>query len=442
MSQPPSTAFPARCHPSSHTCAAWRHEPGLICLHGRLVALEGLHGQIQDQSGQADFHLAQAGEGQVGDIVEVRGRTGARAVEHSTMRRLAPAGRDPSRGGDWPRFQAEGGQLRGRLALRSNILQAIRQFFLQRDFVEVETPILVSAPGQEAHLQLFETSYGDRSAPPLYLRTSPEHHMKRLLVAGCERIFQLGRCFRNGERSPLHNPEFTMVEWYRAYASYREIMTDTQDLCAHVGRQVLGRTQIQYNGQHFDLARPWIRLTVQEAMERYAGVDVSRCPTAELMRGEARQAGCESIVPDDSWDDVFFKLLIERVEPALAGEGAVFLQDYPARQAALAKRKADQPRVAERVEGYLAGLELANGFTELNDPQEQRQRFLAEQRVRLAAGHAASPLDEAFLDALERGMPPAGGMALGVDRLVMVMAGATHIDEVLAFPFGQGEALS
>ncbi len=442
MNGQPDPDYPARCQAASHSCAGWRGLSGPICLHGRLVSLQGERGRIQDLSGAADFHLNQPGVGQVGDIVELRGQAGNQIVEQGQLSRLVPARHDPFAGGDWPRFQANGGLLHKRLALRSAILQAIRQFFLQRDFIEVETPALVEAPGQEAHLQHFQTRYRGGAGRPLYLITSPEHHMKRMLAAGCERIFQMGRCFRNGERSPLHNPEFTMVEWYRAYASYREICADTQDLCAFVARQVLGRTTVEYGGRSVDLAQPWKRIGVHEALAQYAGVDLRRCRSAQQLRQAALQAGHASMGPEDSWDDMFFKLLIERVEPALAQEGAVFLQDYPARQGALAKRKADWADVAERVEGFLAGLELANGFTELNDPAEQRQRFTAEARVRLAAGHGTIPLDEDFLDALQRGMPPAGGMALGVDRLIMVLTGAEHIDEVLAFPLRVEEGLS
>ena len=316
------------------------------------------------------------------------------------------------------------------------MLKEIRVFFNNREFLEVETPALVWAPGQEAYLQLFETEFqGGKDRKRGYLITSPEHHMKRLLGGGEDRIFQICRCFRNGERSGQHNPEFTMLEWYRAYASYEEIMVDVEELVVHVARTIRGAGVIPYQDKGLDLEKQWPRLTVFEVFRKCAGIDLRNCTTPEVFRCLAVDLGYESVTVEDSWEDVFFKIFLEKVEPYLDPLGPVFLQDYPARLAALAKLKQEDPEVAERVEVYVAGLELANGFTELNDPLEQRQRFLEEQQKRRQAGYPVHPLDEAFLAMLEQGMPPAGGMALGIDRLVMLLADAASIDEAIAFPF-------
>ena len=259
--------------------------------------------------------------------------------------------------------------------------------------------------------------------------------MKRLLGDGWERIYQICRCFRNGERSDRHNPEFTMVEWYRAYASYEEIMEDVQALVGHVCQAVLGDRELVYNRLQIDLRPPWERLTVREAFARYAGLEDIQWRDKQDFEHRVRELGCDSVAEDDSWEDIFYKLLLEKVEPALAERGPVFLVDYPANMAALAKLKEGDDSVAERVELYIGGLELANGFTELNDPAEQHQRFIDERQRRLEAGYPAHPLDEEFLEMLERGMPPAGGMALGIDRLVMLLADAQELDHVVAFPF-------
>ena len=328
--------------------------------------------------------------------------------------------------------------MRKNLELRAAILRQTRAFFAARGFLEVETPLLVRAPGQEAHLELFRTEFSGTAPLPCFLISSPELHMKRLLGSGFERIFQVCRCFRNNERSPLHNPEFTMLEWYRAHAGYEEIMEDAEELVAQVCRQVLGTTRICRQGRAVELAPPWGRLTVRQAFAACAGIDLDACAGAGEFRRQAPRA-CPSLDSRDSWEEIFFKILLEKVEPALAARGPVFLKDYPAGMAALARLKEEDRRVAERVEAYVAGVELANGFSELNDPREQRQRFAAERHKRRERGLPLHPLDEEFLRMMEQGMPRAGGMALGVDRLVMLLAGASSIDEVLAFPFAEAE---
>ena len=321
---------------------------------------------------------------------------------------------------------------------RAKLNAAIRSFFADRGFAEVETPYLVPAPGMEPHIDAFEASYlpeGGGEARPLWLHTSPEYAMKRLLAGGFARIFQLARVFRNGEVSPSHNPEFTMLEFYRAETDYRGIMSDLEDLVEACARELLGGTRVRAGGRDLDLAAPYERLTVADAFERHAGVsrDAWRGGSAELASALHR-AGLYVGRPGDSFDDLFFRAFLERIEPALAAAGRpVYVVDWPAPMAALSRVKASDPRFAERFELYAGGLELANGFTELTDPAEQRRRLEEERVLRVRLGRPAYPIDERFLEALAR-MPEAGGVAVGLDRLLMLLVGAHAIDEVLLFP--------
>ncbi len=297
------------------------------------------------------------------------------------------------------------GRKREALVCRSRTLQAIRQFFHMRDFLEVETPVRLRAPAPERHIDA-------EPAGAYFLRTSPELHMKRLLAAGYERLFQMGPCFRRGERGPLHHPEYTMLEWYRANASYTEILDDTVALIRHVVRSVSGGSVLHRRGCAVRVDADWARFTVSDAFSRWADWD-----------------------PVTAYDaDRFDVDLVEKVEPALRAQPVpVVLTDYPIAAAALARSKADAPAVAERWELYIAGLEIANAYSELIDAQEQQRRFEACARERGAAGLTVYPADRAFMDALAHGLPPCGGIALGVDRLVMLLADAPTMDDVTAF---------
>ena len=317
------------------------------------------------------------------------------------------------------------------MRVRAAVLDAVRDFFRDAGFLAVETPTLARASAQEEHIQLFATEYhGDKAQKQFYLAPSPELYMKRLLGVGFEQIYQISRSYRNGELGPQHNPEFTLIEWYRAYASYEEIMADVEDLVSHVAKSVLGRSSVVRAGREIDLQPPWERLSVRDAFARWAAVDLDACTDAESLFRRARALGYGSARREDSWEDLYHKILLERVEPELAKLGAVHLFDYPRQLAALAKLKEGDSAVAERTEAYLGGVELSNGYTELNDPTQQRERFARGARP------GGAPADEAFLAAMERGIPPAGGIALGLDRLVMVVAGASCLDEVIAFPLG------
>lgn len=293
------------------------------------------------------------------------------------------------------------------LKLRSNALQAIRSFFISRDFVEVETPMRIPAPALEEFID----------APPSgdwYLRTSPELHMKRLLAAGMKRIFQIGPCFRQGERGHLHNPEFSMLEWYRANADYETILSDTEELIRHVTKTVLGGSVISFGDISIDVDPAWLRLSVADAFMQYAGWN-----------------------PVEKFDADRFDLdLVNKVEPALPKDRGVVLIDYPAEAAALSRRSPQNTAVAERWELYLGGIELANAFSELTDAEEQLRRFEACAAKRAAAGSEVYPIDRPFIAALEQGMPPSGGIALGIDRLIMLLADVPNMQQLLPFSNG------
>ena len=314
------------------------------------------------------------------------------------------------------------------LRRRALLTVAVRAFFIGRGYTEVETPYAVPAPGEEAHLRAFGTvrEHPDGAHEALWLHTSPEFAMKRLLVAGAGPIFQLARVWRNGEGGPLHAPEFTMLECYRPGASLDELMDETEALL----RAVLPPVVVASRGVRTDLAH-FERLTVAAAFDRFAGADV--LATEGDAAALAAQAGVRLRERED-WEDLFFRLLLERVEPHLGRAHPTFLTHWPASQAALARRDPADPRVAERFELFVCGIELANAFAELTDPAEQRARFLADRARRQAAVGPDWPLDEDFLAALAHGMPQAAGIALGFDRLAMIASGADRIGQVLWLP--------
>ncbi len=345
-----------------------------------------------------------------GTLLTIRGHVHAGAIRHAEIidRRPTPT----IAHGHWRRFHAGGAQ---RLTLRAAIIASLRRFMERRAYLEVETPLLVVSPGLDVHLDAFAVA-GTGAHPTRYLSTSPEYHMKRLLSAGVPRLFQLARCFRRGESGRRHNPEFTMLEWYTAYANVEQMMAQTEQLVRAVFQEHHPRQGDAVAGV-CDVRQPFARVSMREAFERFAGID------NDAMLHLAQHH-----------EERFFRLLIERIEPALARLGvAVFLYDYPACQASLARLAPQRPTVAERFELYLGDWELCNGFGELTCANEQRARLLADQRRREQQGKPVYPIDERFLAALEQGMPPAAGNALGVDRLVALCLDRDDIDEVMAF---------
>lgn len=326
---------------------------------------------------------------------------------------------------------------RDRIRLRHRLALELRATFATMGYDEIETPILVRSPGLEPAIQAFRTEFlpelGTVPARPLWLHTSPEYAMKRLLADGWTHLFQLTKVFRNGEVSPTHNPEFTMLEFYRAFADYHVIMDDLEQLTRALARALGHTSTLIWNGHTIDLSAPFERITVRNAMLRETGLDITRLTTAEALAREARARGYFVSENAQSWDDVFFSVFMSAVEPKLGVPRPTFLIEYPAQMAALARLKPGDSSVAERFELYAGGLELANGFSELIDRNEQRARFQMEQKERRAVGKEVYPLDETFLNAVGR-MPEASGVAVGFDRLVMLLTGAASISDVLLFP--------
>jgi len=423
------TRYPSRCF-QQHVPIVSAQGGRTLLLRGRIVQLEMEKGILVDETGEMPFVLCGDDSLHCGDIVELLGSLDDDGILVAKEGRLLAASKRDFRQGDWARFHANKGALRENLLFRSRVISAMRDFFSERGFLEVDTPYLTIASGLEVHIDPFTTHYcAANEVVPLYLATSPEHHMKRLLGCGMERIVQFSRCFRNGECTDLHNPEFTMVEWYRAYASYEEIMADCEELVKHLVAALWGGEAPDKLVQMVE-AQPWARVEVCQAFKDWAGLDLEQCPDAPAFLRHARSCGFASADQEDSWEDLFNKVLLEKIEPRLAELGAAFLIDYPASLGALAKLKERNEKVAERAELYLFGVELANGYTELNDPQEQRQRF---EKARESG--AKGPVDEEFLQAMECAIPPAGGTALGVDRLVMLLANCRRLSEVIAFPY-------
>ncbi|BAT59072.1 elongation factor P--(R)-beta-lysine ligase [Variibacter gotjawalensis] len=324
------------------------------------------------------------------------------------------------------------------LAARGRIKAALRQFFWADGFTEVEGGILQRSPGNEAHLHGFATEKlgPDGQAERLYLRTSPEFACKKLLAAGEKRIFDFARVFRNRERGALHHPEFTMLEWYRAGETYEALMTDCTALL-RLAAEAAGTKSFSWRGLAADpLAEPE-RVTLAEAFDRYAGIDLLAAVSPDATDRDALAASANArgirVAADDTWADVFSRVLVEKIEPKLGIGRATILCEYPVSEAALARPSPRDPRVAERFELYVCGVELANAFGELTDPAEQRRRFIAEMDEKERVYGERYPIDEDFIAALGS-MPQASGSALGFDRLVMLAAGATDIEQVIWTP--------
>ncbi len=327
--------------------------------------------------------------------------------------------------------------------LRNRIAGRLRAHLDARGFVEVEAACLQVSPGNEAHLCAFATEAvaADGTRAPLYLHTSPEFACKKLLAAGETRLFSLARVFRNRERGPLHHPEFTMLEWYRAGEPYDALMRDCADIL-RIAAEAAGVARLVHRGRGCDPFAAFERLTLAEAVTRHANIDLlatvapDGATDRDGLAASVRRAGLR-VAPDDTWADLFSRVLVARIEPHLGLGRPTILCDYPVSEAALARPSAADPRVAERFELYACGVELANAFGELTDPGEQRRRFEAAMAEKQRVYGEAYPIDEDFLDALAV-MPDASGCALGFDRLVMLACGAPHIEDVIWTPLTGG----
>ena len=311
------------------------------------------------------------------------------------------------------------------------MVAAVRRFLDERGFLEVETPVLQPLYGG-ALARPFTTHHNalDRT---LYLRIATELYLKRLIVGGLEKVYELGKDFRNEGLSHKHNPEFTMLESYEAYADYLDVAAMTEQLVAHVAQQVLGRTTVEIDGATVDLSPPWRRVTLRDAILERTGVDIARHAERESLRRRWRTPAWSRPEDQAGWGKLVDELLSKHVEPTL--HRAHLRARLPRLSCRRSRgRTAREPGLVERFEGFVGGIEIANAFSELNDPDEQRARFEQQQRLLKAGDEEAQPYDEDFVAALEYGMPPTGGLGLGIDRLVMILSGRRSIREVVLFP--------
>ena len=315
------------------------------------------------------------------------------------------------------------------LLARSRAISEVRRFLESKGFVEVETPVFHTLPGG-ATAKPFVTHHNALDVD-LYLRIALELHLKRLVVGGMEKVFEIGRVFRNEGLSPRHNPEFTMLELYQAYADYNDMMDLTEQMVAHVARQVTGSTQLDYAGRALDLSPPWRRAPLLELVAEHSGLELSLDMPLEELRQRAGRFGVP-VLPSWGPGKIILEIYEKTTEPNLWGP--VFVMDYPKEVSPLAREHRSSPDLVERFEPVVAGRELGNAFSELTDPAVQRENFEAQARARAGGDDEAMPVDEDYLRALEYGLPPTGGLGIGIDRLVMLLTGAESIRDVIAFP--------
>ncbi|MBI4925643.1 MAG: EF-P lysine aminoacylase GenX [Bdellovibrio sp.] len=318
------------------------------------------------------------------------------------------------------------------MRIRTLIETGIREFFLQESFIEVRTPLLVKSPGMEPHIRPFKLLSG------AYLPTSPEFAMKKLLAGGLEKIFQICPAFRNEPISPIHHPEFTILEWYRTHASLQDIMKDVENLIYFLSNKILGTSEMTYKKEKLNLTLPWPKFKIIDLFQTHVGINLIRCKTLKQMQQECKRLDV-TVSKKDSWDDLYFKIWLDHIEPKLPSGRGVFVYDFPPTQSALSIAEKDQDGNlwAKRFEFYLGGLELGNAFQELTDPVEQKRRFINDMKLRkktYGSQFPPNPIDEKFISALKEGIPQTAGIAVGVDRLVMLFADEVDIDYTLWLP--------
>jgi lysyl-tRNA synthetase class 2 len=456
------TTFP-RSHLAAEVHAQFdKLDSQRVCVAGR-VGVSKVLGKnlafvfVSDGSGQIQLilHPRDMGENtkQVYDSLDpgdfvggcgtvMKSKTGEVSVEVNELTLLAKALRSPPE--KWHGLQDVETRYRQRyldlmanpetrqvFLTRSRVISAIRGYLNARGFVEVETPVLQPIAGGGSARPFTTESHALDSK--VYLRIALELYLKRLIVGGLERVYEIGRNFRNEGVSFKHNPEFTMLELYQAFADYDDIMRLTEEMIATAARAAVGRTKVRWGEQELNLEPPWQRIPLREAIAEYAGVDYEQYPDTEDLRQAAIRAGLHA---DDAWNrgKIMDELLTAFVEPRLIQP--TFLTDYPTAfpGSTLAKGKPAKPDEVERFEAFAGGIEIANAFSELNDPRVQRERFLEQLRAREAGDQDAQPFDEDFLIALEHGMPPSGGLGVGIDRVVMLLTNQHNIRDVILFP--------
>lgn len=431
-----------------------------FAIAGRIMSLrhfgKAAFFHVQDRSGQIQVYVRQGDSPaeavtllkealDVGDLVGVSGqifrtRTGELTIKAATLLLLSKALSPlPEK---WHGLQDVEVRYRQRyldlivnphvretFRKRAKLIQLIRQFFIDRDYLEVETPTMQSIAGG-ALARPFVTHHNALDID-LYLRIAPELYLKRLIVGGAERVFELGRMFRNEGMSTKHNPEYTMLEFYQAYATYEHLMTLTEELVAFLAQEVNGGLRLRYGEQEIDLTPPWRRLGMKGAVQEYGGFSAEEIENEEFIRAKARELG---VLPHAAAPvgKVLEALFGEIVEPHLIQP--TFVVSYPVEVSPLARRNDADPRFVDRFELYIAGREIANAFSELNDPEDQLQRFMEQLREREAGDQEAHALDEDYVQALEYGMPPTAGEGIGIDRLVMLLTDSSSIRDVILFP--------
>lgn len=457
----------SRTHTSREAIAALERaeqegssEPVRVTVAGRLVAWREMgkitFAHIEDGEGriQLFFQVNTLGEEayrmalkylDLGDFVEASGemfrtRTGEPTVRVTAWRLLAKVLNPPPE--KWhgltdveQRYRQRyvdlmsNPEVRRIFVVRSKILRAIRDFLDDLGYIEVETPILQPVyGGAEARPFITHHNWAKRD---LYLRIATELYLKRLLVGGFERVYEIGKDFRNEGISTKHNPEFTVIEAYQAYGDYYDMMELAENCWATVAERVLGSTTITYQGHTIDLTPPWRRITMRDAILERTGIDIEQADTFEALQAAIKERGLH-VDPKPTWGKLVDELFSEYVEPTLIEP--TFVVDYPREISPLAKQKPDNPKLVERFEFFIGGLELGNAFTELNDPIEQLERFRDQQRQRAAGDEEAHPIDEDFINALMYGMPPTGGIGWGIDRMTMLYTDKASIREVILFP--------
>ncbi len=474
-------AYPTRSHKNSSNAdaitafekaeAKGSSEDVNVILAGRLRAIRNMgklsFAHIEDKSGKVQFLLRvdELGEEKMeefvrfydlGDFMEASGkmfrtRRGEVTLQVTDFRMLAkallqlPADKDEVVDGKVIRHAkvsdpetryrqryvdlAGNPEVREIFKIRAQTIKALRQYLDERGFLEVETPILQPIYGGAAAKPF--TTYHNQLHQQLYLRISFELYLKRLLVGGLDRVYEIGRDFRNEGVSFKHNPEFTQLEFYMAYADYMKIMEMTEQMVSQVAQKVLGTMKIQYDGQEIDLTPPWNRMQIRQGLSDHAGIDIHDYPDAESLAAVMHEKKIE-FKPGVSRGKLINTLLETYLEPIMIQP--TFLYDYPRDISPLAKAKSDDPSTVERFEGYISGMEICNAFTELNDPLDQEQRFLEMGRTYSEDEEERNPMDEDYLRAMAYGMPPNGGLGLGVDRLVMLLTGQHTLREVILFP--------
>jgi lysyl-tRNA synthetase, class II len=468
----PYPARVERTHTADEAIAALKEKMGegeapVVTVTGRLVSIRAMgkssFAHVEDNTGRIQLYLRSDILGEdpyelfrrdldLGDFVQARGeafytRTGEPSLRVEELRLLAKALQPlpvvkEKDGQVFDAFTDKEQRYRQRYVdlavnpevreifrVRARIISAIRRFLDERGFLEVETPVLQPIYGGAAARPF--VTYHNQLKQQLYLRISDELYLKRLIVGGLEQVYEIGRDFRNEGVSFKHNPEFTQIEFYKAYADYWDVMELTEQMVAYAAQEALGTTKITHDGHEIDLSPPWRRWKLRDAIRELTGIDYAEHEDAEsLYQAIVRMGGTPE--RKSSWGKLIDPTLINYVEPHLIQP--TFLYDYPLEVSPLAKRKPDEPDTVERFEFFIGGFEMGNAFTEINDPLDQQERFLATSKALAGGDEEAHPLDEDYLRALSYGMPPTGGFGMGIDRLTMLFTNSDSLREVILFP--------